>query len=285
MKDGETDGGLQAVRQLFLHLSSTVILHSCCMLRSCSERKGKGSPTEGVHLPQKAVVFFLFFFFFWIFWVSVKWLHSDVSLVPPSWERGQDCSLHWYWPGTRWTWGSPGTCSSGWTPTIHTGPSWRECSPLLQGRCERGSVNRQAWVCLLTAWCARSCVQPFTANVTCAPGPSVLFPLRPLGVRVKANLHRQQLCAGETPPEGEQKSAKCDSGSQGKLRKMKLPTTTGFAAELSFSTVSYLQHYLCVCFLCEAQNGVNVNKYRNTWRFNNLKNTVGNSLSWAAVVH
>lgn len=74
MKDGETDVGLQAVRQLFLLSGSTVILHSCCMLRSCSDRKGKGSPTEGhvrVHLPQKEV-FSLFHFF--IFSVSVKWL-------------------------------------------------------------------------------------------------------------------------------------------------------------------------------------------------------------------
>lgn len=52
----------------------------------------------------------------------------------------------------------------------------------------------------------RVCVQPLT-YVTCAPGSSILFTLHPLRVWVQAYLNRQQLRAGETPPEGEQKSA------------------------------------------------------------------------------
>lgn len=42
-------------------------------------------------------------------------------------------------------------------------------------------------------------------NVTCAPGSSILFPLCPLGVWIQADLYWQQLCAGETPPTGQQK--------------------------------------------------------------------------------
>lgn len=173
--------------------------------------KVKGVPPramKNVFVPKRSLVLFVGYF------LSVCQVVGDASLAPPSWERGQDCSLHWYWLGTRWTWGLPETCSSEWTPRIHTDPSWRGCSPSLQGTCERGSVNRRAWECLLTAWWAPPCVQPFTGNVTCAPGSSVLFPLRPLGVRVEAYLYWQQLCAGETPPEGEHKSAICHCRSQ-----------------------------------------------------------------------
>lgn len=215
MKEGETDGGLQAVRQLFLLSGSTVILHSCCMLISCLERKGKGSPTRGhvrVHLPLKQV-FSLFYLF--MFSASVKWL-ATFLWRPLAGREGRtvlstniDQTLAGLEARQRL---AARDRRQGSTQAHHGGGVILCCRAHAR---EEASTDECRCVCSLRGG-PPPCVQPLTGNVTCAPSSTVLLPLRPLGIRVEAYLHRQQLCAGETPPEGEWKSALRHSGSQGR---------------------------------------------------------------------
>lgn len=110
-------------------LNRPIIFQLNVLILQCSADESKGTfittTKENIFPLTKTVLFLLSF------------AAGNSSLAPPSWETAQDCSLCWYWPGTHWTWGSPTICSWGWKPRSHTNPSWRACSPFLEGQNRR----------------------------------------------------------------------------------------------------------------------------------------------------